>query len=283
MRPATLHPLHAAAWLAALPLLLLAALLLDAVALPLLLLGGLRTYGRTVAAGVRVLMCIAGRLTGSTVRIEHAAPAQALPEGPCIFVANHQPPLDFLLLAMACIDRMPAFVARAGLGAHVPVAGLYLWATGSLARRGDPASGPLACDIRLLARRAAARGGSVAIFPEGRTAWGEEARQRPFNRSGLRRLMRLMPHAPLVPVVFEGGDRLFGGSRWLPRCGQQLRMRMLGPLHRGEAGIDELITACEQAVHREQALQLARRAGARGDASRPLPEGAATASADDGA
>lgn len=138
-----------------------------------------------------------------------------VPDGPCLFAANHQSMLDPPLIG-GLIPREIAFVARKTLF-HNPVFGGVIRACRAIPL--DREEADLAAIRRTLA--VLAEGRALLIFPEGtRSADGEL--QPAKSGAGL---LALRSGVPVVPIRIRGArDVLPRGTRW-PRTGAHIRVR----------------------------------------------------------
>jgi 1-acyl-sn-glycerol-3-phosphate acyltransferase len=143
---------------------------------------------------------------------------EALPDGACVVVANHQSYVDGLVLGIA-LDRPLAFVAKGEL-APQRVAGTLLRRLGAVfVERFDV--GRSVADAGGL-QAVLAAGGTLCVFPEGT-----------FDRApGIRPLFAAAANAgvPVVPVGLSGTRSILRSETWLPRRGVAT-LRIGTPLH----------------------------------------------------
>ena len=193
--------------------------LLGVVGLPLLLMprrivmGFGRFWARCVLALLRAIVRLEGEIRG----IEH------LPRGACLIAMKHQSAWDTLILPVVLGD--PAVVIKQEL-LWVPFYGWYAARAGSIAidRRGG--AGALR---RMLAtaRRAAAAGRPIVIFPEGtRTAPGRHLSYQP----GVAALYQALA-VPLVPAAVNSG--LYWGRRSFVKRPGRIVLSFLEPIPPG--------------------------------------------------
>jgi 1-acyl-sn-glycerol-3-phosphate acyltransferase len=128
--------------------------------------------------------------------------AGELPEGPVLFVSNHEAYVDIVMFIAAIRDRAIGFVAKSELG-KVPLYGKWIARIRSLLiDRGDARA-----TLRLFdeGERWLREGFSLAIFPEGTRAKMDGMAS--FQKGSLR--MALRTGTPIVPVTLKGTYRLF--------------------------------------------------------------------------
>ena len=208
-------------------------LLLGVTALPLLLAPRriVMRFGRFWAQSVlwlaRVIVGLDGEIRG----------LDRLPRGACLIAMKHQSAWDTLVLPVLLGD--PAVVIKQEL-LWVPFYGWYARRAGSIAidRRGG--AGALR---RMLgaARRAAAAGRPIVIFPEGtRTAPGQRLTYQP----GIAALYQALD-LPLVPAAVNSG--LFWGRRSFVKHKGRIVLEFLEPIAPGLPR-RELMTQLEQRI-----------------------------------
>jgi 1-acyl-sn-glycerol-3-phosphate acyltransferase len=146
-----------------------------------------------------------------------------LPAGPSIIAMKHQSAWD--TFAVAVIFDDPAIVLKQEL-MWIPFYGWYLWKAGMIAI--DRRAGAQALrQLVTAAKRAAALGRPIVIFPEGtRTAPGTH---RPYQ-PGVAALYRQLD-LPLVPVAVNSG--LFWGRRSFLKRPGRIIVEILPPIPAG--------------------------------------------------
>ncbi len=155
------------------------------------------------------------RLFTETFACVDAEGWDSVPEGPCLFAANHQSMIDPPLVG-GLIPREIAFVARKTLFEN-PLFGGVIRACRAIPL--DRGEADLAAIRRTLA--VLAEGRALLIFPEGtRSADGEL--QPAKSGAGL---LALKSGVPVVPIRIRGArDVLPRGAQW-PRGGAHIRVR----------------------------------------------------------
>ncbi|MDR3305738.1 MAG: 1-acyl-sn-glycerol-3-phosphate acyltransferase [Clostridiales Family XIII bacterium] len=132
-----------------------------------------------------------------------------LPDGPVLFVSNHEGFGDIVVFMDAIRTKQFGFVAKDELG-RVPIFGTWIRRIRSLMlERDDPRE---AVRVFKTGEEWLRQGFSLVIFPEGTRALNRGMAA--FNRGSLRMAMRT--GVPIVPISIRGTWRLFeekGGPR----------------------------------------------------------------------
>ena len=195
-----------------------------------------------------------------------------LPDGPVVFIGNHQSIFDILALFAGLGGRRSfVFVAKKSVFS-VPFLGWFIRAAGYVpVDRGDRESA-----IRSLeqAGRQVRSGTSVMVFAEGTRS--PDGRVRPFKKGPFH--VALQAQVPIVPLAIEGALYVSPKRRWYV-CPNEIRVLVGAPMPVAgvtEAGRDGLIRAV-----RTQVIRLHRRLGGAGgdlepaiavSATRAVPE-----------
>lgn len=214
--------------------------------LPAMLFGrsGVYALGRLWARGTFLLL---EHVVGLRYRI---IGRERLPPEPVIAAVKHQSSWD--TMACALILKEPAYVLKREL-TWIPIFGWYLIRGGMIAVDRRAGGAALRRLIRQ-ARRAAGRGRSILIYPEGtRTAPGE---RRPYQPgvAGLYQHLGM----PVVPVALNSG--LFWGRRSFIKRPGVITMEILEPIAPGldrRAFLEELERRLEGASARLAGAPLA--------------------------
>ena len=152
-----------------------------------------RPTARTFVAWMRPWARSVLFMTRIRPRLEARTP---LPDGPVVFVANHQNSVD-ILTTVACLPRPFVFVARHELRSW-PVVG---WVIANTACVFIDRSHPRRSVETLRAAGARIRSGdSVLLFPEGGRSYAH--RTQPFMRGAF--MLALEAGVPVVPVALVG-------------------------------------------------------------------------------
>jgi 1-acyl-sn-glycerol-3-phosphate acyltransferase len=171
---------------------------------------------------------------------------ERLPAGPAIIAAKHQSAWDTVIFHRLFDD--PVYVLKGELLA-VPLFGWYLRKTGNIAI--DRAAGVRAIRTMLpAARRLAAEGARIVVFPEGtRVPPGGRRRYNP----GIAALYQQVP-VPVVPVALNSG--LFWGRRGFLKRPGVITLEFLEPMPSG-LNRDGFLAELERRIERATARLLA--------------------------
>jgi 1-acyl-sn-glycerol-3-phosphate acyltransferase len=165
---------------------------------------------------------------------------ERVPDGPCLFAANHQSLLDIPALFLV-LPGSARFLAKESLF-RIPVLGWAMTASGCI---------PIDRSNRARAMRslrdAAARvraGRSVVFFPEGTRS--RDGKLAPFKKGGFH--LAVEAGVPVVPVAVSGSYRILRPGSLRVRPGT-LRVRLMPPLDPTEhAGAEGLSAATRAAI-----------------------------------
>ena len=133
-----------------------------------------------------------------------------IPDGPCLFVANHQAYGDIPALMKVAGNHQIGFIAKDDLE-KVPYISTWIRETrGLFIRRGHPkdAIKTIKEGIELLKN-----GFSLAIFPEGTRSKGGEMRH--FKAGSFK--LATKSQVPIVPVVIDGTYKIFEETGYLTK------------------------------------------------------------------
>jgi 1-acyl-sn-glycerol-3-phosphate acyltransferase len=217
-----------------------------------------RFWARCVLALLKAIVGLAGEIRGR----EH------VPAGPCIIAMKHQSAWDTLILPVV-LDDFAVVVKRELL--FVPFYGWYASRAGSIAIDRLGGASALRHMVRA-ARRAAAAGRPVVIFPEGtRTAPGRRLAYQPGVAALYQALL-----LPVVPAAVNSG--LYWGRRSFIKHPGRIILAFLEPIAPGlprremmsqlEARIEAATAALEQEAANSQG---AGEPGEGNQSSSPLP------------
>ncbi len=124
-----------------------------------------------------------------------------VPDGPVLFVSNHQSYCDIVLF-FAAINRQIGFVAKEE-ASKIPVFGKLILATRSVfIKRNDPRQGLKAIDR---ASQYIKEGFTIAIFPEGTRSKGRGTLA--FKKGALKPAFNT--EVPIVPITISGSYKLW--------------------------------------------------------------------------
>ena len=125
-----------------------------------------------------------------------------LPQGPVLFVSNHEGYGDIMAFMVAIQTKQFGFVAKEELG-KIPVFGKWILRIRSIViSRGDSRE---TIKTFKLGEEMIKQGFSLVIFPEGTRA--KDKGMAPFNKGSLK--MALKTKIPIVPVTIKGTWKLF--------------------------------------------------------------------------
>lgn len=143
------------------------------------------------------------RQTGSSV---YVSGTKNLPEGPVLFVSNHQGYFDIPLL-FGFIDKPKGFIAKKELG-NVPLFGKWIPRMKSVfIDRGNPRQSIRAFQQAFEIMKT---GYSMVIFPESARSKGPH--MLPFKPASLR--LAIKSGVPIVPVAIDGSYRIWEANKY---------------------------------------------------------------------
>lgn len=185
-----------------------------------------------------------GAVAGMRAEVTFEAP---IPDGPCIFVGNHQGTVDILALFVGLgAGRRFVFVAKKSLF-RLPFLGWHLTAAGYIpVDRSDRGSA-----VKNLERAGEIirEGRSVMVFPEGTRS--RDGSILPFKKGPF--MLALKAGVPIVPVAIEGSLQMNPrGSFYL--CPNPVRMLVGAPVATaglGEADRDDLMRRVRASIIRQ--------------------------------
>ncbi|MDO9067193.1 MAG: lysophospholipid acyltransferase family protein [Deltaproteobacteria bacterium] len=153
--------------------------------------------GRAYAWHARLWARLSLGLAGVQVTVRGA---EQLPDGPVIFMSNHQSSFDILAL-LAAMPRQIHWIAKKELF-DIPVFGPSMRRGGYIPLdRGDGRKALQSVDDAAAAIR---QGKSVVMFPEGTRT--QDGRLLPFKRGGF--ILARKAGVPVVPVTINGSGRI---------------------------------------------------------------------------
>ncbi len=176
-----------------------------------------------------------------------------LPEGrPVIIVSNHQSMYDIPMTMWECRQQHVGYIAKKELGRWIPSISLALRRLGSvLIDRRDAAQAVR--DIEQFGRTKDAACEVAAIFPEGTRA--RDGVMKRFKPTGVKALLRSMPHAVIQPVAIRGNWELLRYHFFPIPYGTTIELEFLPPVEREGRGDDELVTVIEGMIGRAVAIR----------------------------
>jgi len=153
--------------------------------------------GRVYAWHARLWARLALALNGVTVTVTGT---EHLPDGPVIFMSNHQSNFDILSL-LAAMPRQIHWIAKKELF-EIPVFGPSMRRGGYIPL--DRSDGRKALQSMDEAAATIHRGKSVVLFPEGTRT--EDGNLLPFKRGGF--ILARKAAVPVIPVTINGSGRV---------------------------------------------------------------------------
>ena len=192
---------------------LLYAVILLIVILPAALLirlfGGKHDYPHPYKAAcgfVRVLLPTVTAVAGAKFEVKGT---ENLPDGPALFVANHQSDFD-IVPPLLYLGQMPSIISKKE-NAKIPVAHLWMQLMGCIFidRKN------LRSSLKSLeeAQVSLEKGTSIAVFPEGTRSKGPEMRE--FKAGCFK--CALAAQVPIVPYAIDGTYKLFEQQGYLKK------------------------------------------------------------------
>lgn len=138
---------------------------------------------------------------GADIRVEGR---ENVPDGPVVFVSNHQSYTDIAIFTYAIPDKQFGFVAKEDLG-RLPLFGQWIEDVRSVfLKREDPRESLRAIEKGISYLK---QGFSLGIFPEGTRSKGPHMAE--FKKGSLR--LATKPGIPVVPVTICGSYKCFEG------------------------------------------------------------------------
>jgi 1-acyl-sn-glycerol-3-phosphate acyltransferase len=171
---------------------------------------------------------------------------QDLPAGqPVIFVANHQSMYDIPGLIWYLRNYQPKFISKIELTKGIPSISFNLkYGGGANINRKD--SKQAISEIIKLGRRMTENNWSAVIFAEGTRA--KDGRLKPFQVGGIATLLKVAPHAIVVPVAIENSWKIVRYGSFPLAIGNAIRWTVLAPIERLDKSAEEITLATENAI-----------------------------------
>jgi len=169
--------------------------------------------------GIRVLRATFLLLMRLLFRIEHHGYERMPSNGPLLIISNHVTYFDPFWIGVRCY-RTVRFMAWDKIFSFVPVGMLFRWFGAFPVSLTNPESGSYKEALKILQS-----GEALVIFPEGgRSSNGQLM---PFKEGAAR--LALRTGATILPVVIQGGERVWSPRQLLPRPGK-VRVNFLEPI-----------------------------------------------------
>ncbi len=160
--------------------------------------------------GIRLLRGTLLLIMRLLFRIEHHGCERIPPHGPVLIVSNHVTYFDPFWIGVRCY-RATRFMAWDKLFSFAPLAMLFRWFGAFPVNLTNPESRAFKQALRVL------QGDEVlVIFPEGGRS--SDGRFMPFKEGAAS--LALRTGATIVPVIIQGGERVWSPRMLLPRPGK---------------------------------------------------------------
>ncbi len=178
----------------------------------------------------------------------HFINTQNLPtDQPIIFVSNHQSMFDIPALIWFLRHYSPKFISKIELTKGIPSISFNLkYGGGANIDRKD--SKQSVGELIKLGRRMNENNWSTLIFAEGTRA--KDGRLKPFHVGGVATLMKVVPHAILVPVAIENSWKIVKNGTYPLGVGLNLKWTVLDPIEKGNKNPEEIVHALELAIRK---------------------------------
>ncbi len=171
---------------------------------------------------------------------------QALPtDRPVIFMANHQSMYDIPALIWFLRKYHVKFISKIELTKGIPSISFNLkYGGGANIDRKD--SKQAISEIIKLGRRMKEHTWSAMIFPEGTRS--KDGQMKPFQVGGIATLLKVTPHALIVPVAIENSWKLVQFGTFPLSFGERLKWTVLPPIEPAGRTPDEVSNEAENAI-----------------------------------
>lgn len=171
---------------------------------------------------------------------------QQLPAGqPIIFVANHQSMYDIPGLIWFLRKFHVKFISKIELTKGIPSISYNLkYGGGANIDRKD--SKQAVSELIKLGRRMKENNWSAMIFAEGTRA--KDGQMKSFQVGGIATLLKVVPHALVVPVAIENSWKLVQYGSYPLSFGEKLRWTVLPPLDTTGKNPEEIVLEAENAI-----------------------------------
>lgn len=174
------------------------------------------------------------KLAGAKI---HTEGKENIPNGPVVFVANHQGYFDIPLM-LTQMDKPNPLIAKKEIQ-KIPM--IRSWMTQLRCIFMDRENARQSMDSLKQAQELLKQGYSVVVFPEGTRNNGGELGE--FKAGAIRIATRT--GVPIVPVCIEGSHRLMGkGSLWIHPA--QVSIKILPPVQTEELSKEQIRALPEQ-------------------------------------
>ncbi|MFY8103776.1 MAG: 1-acyl-sn-glycerol-3-phosphate acyltransferase [Ramlibacter sp.] len=165
--------------------------------------------------------------------------------GCTILTANHQSPLDILLLLHILCVRPTHFVCRPGLERGIPTISRIIRHQCAVLRDNPRENSAL---LKQLGQQIEGNQGTAVIFPEGRKTAKTYAELLRFKRDGLARLVAAAPSARVVCVAIRGAHNAWPSPWALPRPGAVVEVLVAHSWYAPDVAAREAAHESERAI-----------------------------------
>ncbi len=172
------------------------------------------------STGVRLLRGTLFVVMRVLFRIEYSGKERVPKTGPLIIVANHVTYLDPLWIALPLFRKI-RFMTWDKVFSFPPAGAFLRWLGAFPVSLENPEMGAFKTALRILRR-----GEALMMFPEGGRS--PDGRLMQFKHGASR--LALRTGATILPVVIQGGARVWNSRMWVPRPGK-VRVEYLEPIH----------------------------------------------------
>ncbi len=164
---------------------------------------------------------------------------------PIIFVANHQSMYDIPGLIWNLRQYHPKFISKIELTKGIPSISFNLkYGGGANIDRKD--SKQSVSEIIKLGRRMKENNWSTVIFAEGTRA--KDGQMKSFHVGGIATLLKVVPHALIVPVAIENSWKIVQYGKLPLAVGNAIRWTVLEPVDKTDKNAEEITLAAENAI-----------------------------------
>ena len=178
-------------------------------------------------------------LWASGVKVEVKG-VENLPQGPVIFMSNHQSAYDIFVL-LAHLPVQFRWFAKKSLF-QIPFMGWAMGLAGYIPVERDQRSGTLRSFKEAFKRLQ--EGKSLLIFPEGTRS--QDGTLKPFKKGGF--LLALKTCLPIVPISIKGTYEIMPGRSLVPRRSSEVKLIIKPPVYPENSNLEALLLKVRQQI-----------------------------------